>query len=106
MGRFQACRQGPRPHLRPSLLDLDQPKRQHKVCGGKSGNAELETAVLTAPRLDGADLSGADLSNALLEGVDLGQTKGLSVDQLATAVIDSTTLFPATLDISRLPNRD
>jgi uncharacterized protein YjbI with pentapeptide repeats len=51
----------------------------------------------TDANLRGSDLADADLRGAVLRGADLRDTKNLTVEQLADAIIDDSTLLPSYL---------
>ena len=51
-------------------------------------------ASMRGIKLDGANLAGATFDNADLRGADLRRVKGLTAEQLRSAIIDSTTQLP------------
>ncbi|GAC1360235.1 MAG: hypothetical protein NVS2B12_09200 [Ktedonobacteraceae bacterium] len=77
--------------------------------------ADLSEADLTATNLSNADLSGANLAgavmlvtdfkNAILVGANLLGARQLTTEQIATAVVDSTTQFDNEIEITlpRIP---
>ncbi|WP_328617207.1 pentapeptide repeat-containing protein [Amycolatopsis sp. NBC_00355] len=77
------------------------------LAGAIMNYADLRGAMLGEARLRGAQLHRADLRHALLvnacligadlSGAHLGDTEGLTSSQLATALIDSTTILPTLL---------
>jgi uncharacterized protein YjbI with pentapeptide repeats len=80
-------------------LDLrDADLRGADLRGAKLAAATL-AAWLSRAQLDGANLSGADLTDA----------EGVTEQQLATAITDESTQFPAHLDAAArdedIPNR-
>lgn len=71
-------------------------------------NADLREAILLGADLRHADLRGArldeaDLRGAVLFGADLRHCTGLTLDQLAAALTDSTTRLPRSLDVQSTP---
>lgn len=79
--------------------------------------AFIRRTDLSRADLRGAELSGADASNArftrsnfqgarlfgtILRGADLSGAKNLTVEQLASAVIDERTVLPDYIDRARL----
>lgn len=92
------ARLDPRPNLDPSLV------RPTLLTGAKLIGALLRRADLSHADLAGADLSGAilndatlakaNLDGAILKGADLRGALGLTRQQLANAVTDSTTRLP------------
>ncbi len=50
-----------------------------------------------AADLKGADLSGANMTNTKIQGVDLSQTRGLTAEQLMSALGNDDTVLPAYL---------
>lgn len=65
---------------------------------------------LTRANLSGASLRGANLDGALLKGADLRGAdftgaKNLTIDQLADALIDETTILPDYIDRAALMRR-
>ncbi len=63
--------------------------------------ANLENADLHGANLHGANLLVADLNNAILTQADLRDVRNLTAEQLASAIIDSTTSIDSTYDIIR-----
>jgi len=57
-------------------------------------NAHLEKAHLVGAHMEGADLSGAHLEGADLGWADLRGAKGLTKEQIASAIIDEKTELP------------
>ncbi|GAB2511138.1 pentapeptide repeat-containing protein [Nocardia heshunensis] len=66
-----------------------------QLTSAKLVEATLTACDLTGTTVDDAALAGADLTAADLRGVDLRRSSGLTVDQIATAKTDSSTLSPA-----------
>ena len=65
------------------------------LTGASLTGADLSGALLDeATILSGADLNGADLRGAILFGVDLSETRFVSSEQLAVALIDGRTALP------------
>jgi hypothetical protein len=56
--------------------------------------ADLSGADLTGANLSGADLSAADLAEVNLRGADLSGAKGLTREQIESAITDETTKLP------------
>lgn len=74
--------------------------------GADLRGASLRGAFLMRADLRGADfkrtfLDDADLSGADLRGADLSLAKGLTSEQIGTAVIDAATLLPPGIDDAR-----
>lgn len=62
--------------------------------GADLSGAQLASGSLTMAKLSGADLSGADLLGTDLSGVDLSEAKGLTREQIKSAVTDEHTILP------------
>ena len=62
--------------------------------GADLSGAHLIEAHLPGANLFRADLSGAYLSGANLRGVDLSDSKGLTREQIASAITDEKTILP------------
>lgn len=85
------------------------------LTGASLTGANLQQATLIGANLTGADLRGAnfadanmlvvDLHNAALHGANLRGARGLTPEQLQTAIYDSTTLIDSSIDITlpRIP---
>ena len=58
------------------------------LSGATFNNAKLRSADLRGARLSGADFSGADLNGTDLRGVDLENVRGLTKEQLASAITE------------------
>jgi hypothetical protein len=88
-------------HLRGARLFRASLHGAH-LWGAQLQEANLEEAKLQQAGLADADLHGADLNGADLRGADLsghlldsrGPSRGLTVGQLAAAVLDETTRLP------------
>ncbi|MFJ9900936.1 pentapeptide repeat-containing protein [Streptomyces sp. NPDC091280] len=94
--------------VRIAYLDLQKADFYHAdlyeadLHGAHLDGADLQRASLVGAKLQkahlpGADLSGAHLDRANLFGADLSQTRGLTCDQLRTAVTDATMRLPSDL---------
>jgi uncharacterized protein YjbI with pentapeptide repeats len=53
----------------------------------------------------GADFEGANLDGANLSGADLSDAKNLTLDQLATVIVDESTILPDYIDRAALAAR-
>lgn len=85
------------------------------LTGASLTGASLQEACLIGANLSGADLRGADLTaanlmvadlhNAVLHGAKLTGARGLTAEQLQTAIYDSTTVIDSSIDITlpRIP---
>ncbi|GHG08923.1 MULTISPECIES: pentapeptide repeat-containing protein [Amycolatopsis] len=65
--------------------------------GAMLGDACLHRAHLHRADLRYVELAGVDLTGADLTGAHLGDTHGLDAGQLASALIDNTTMLPPSL---------
>src|SRR5260370_42703153 len=80
------------------------------LTGASMAGANLESANLAGANLAGADLRGAnlrgtnllvaDLHSTILHGTTLLETRGLSPQQLQTAIYDSTTIIDNAKDLA------
>jgi hypothetical protein len=68
-------------------------------------SANLSAADATGASFRGADFAGANLHGTILRGADLRDARNLTVEQLASAVIDESTILPDYIDPTSLPNR-
>jgi uncharacterized protein YjbI with pentapeptide repeats len=73
--------------------------------GADLSGANLSGANLKGARLDQANLENSNLNKTNLSGTSLTTVKGLTAQQLATAVTDNTTQMPENLSPSRGKNR-
>lgn len=80
--------------------------RRTDLSGASLRLANLSGADATGASFRGADFAGADLRGTILRGADLRDARNLTIAQLASAVIDETTILPDYIDPSRLHNRD
>lgn len=65
-------------------------------------NANLSGADATNASFTDADFQGAHLSGTILRGADLTGAHNLTLEQLASAIIDENTLLPAYIDREQL----
>jgi uncharacterized protein YjbI with pentapeptide repeats len=73
-------------------FDVELPQARFLKCSLKG--ADFQDAVLHKARFTESDLEGARLHGTRLEGADLSTARNLTVEQLAQARIDETTLLP------------
>jgi uncharacterized protein YjbI with pentapeptide repeats len=71
--------------------------RDARLYDVRFGSASLDRADFKGAHLGGADFSGTSLHEADLRSVDLAETRGLTCEQVASAVIDETTVLPPSL---------
>jgi hypothetical protein len=69
--------------------------------GAQLRDADLTSANLEGARLDGARLHGANLIGTRLGDVDLRSTDGLTLEQLAHAIVNERTQLPNGLEQAR-----
>jgi uncharacterized protein YjbI with pentapeptide repeats len=86
------------PKIEGFVLDLSGAKvRRTNLSHANLTRANLSYADLTGANLSGANLTGAILKGTILRGADLSGAVNLTKEQLASAVIDETTILPAYL---------
>jgi uncharacterized protein YjbI with pentapeptide repeats len=68
--------------------------RRTDLSGADLERANLSHADATNANLRGANFKGANLKGMILRGADLREAKNLTQEQLASAIIDETTLLP------------
>lgn len=94
------------PKIEGFVLDLSGAKvRRTNLSHANLTHANLSHADLTGANLSGANLAGAILKGTILRGADLSGVVNLTKEQLASAVIDETTVLPAYLLDLRPPVR-
>jgi uncharacterized protein YjbI with pentapeptide repeats len=72
------------------------------LSGAQLNHATLDSANLNEADLENTDLTGASLRFAYLCGAHLSKAVGLDVQQLNSAIGDSTTELPTSIDIRRI----
>jgi uncharacterized protein YjbI with pentapeptide repeats len=86
------------PEIEGFVLDLSGARvRRTDLSNANLTRANLRNADLTGANLRGANLAGAILDGTILRGADLSDVKNLTQRQLASAVIDETTILPPLL---------
>lgn len=84
------------PQVEGFVLDLSGAKvRRTNLSHANLTRANLSGADLTGADLRGANLAGAILTGTILRAADLRDVRNLTKEQLASAVVDETTLLPA-----------
>ena len=87
------------PKIEGFVLDLSGAKvRRTNLSRANLTRANLSHADLTGADLRGANLAGAILTGTILRGADLRDVINLTKEQLASAVIDHTTILPSDLE--------
>ncbi|GJD43019.1 hypothetical protein AFCDBAGC_0861 [Methylobacterium cerastii] len=76
--------------------------RQTDLSNADLRDAELSGADASNARFTRSNFEGARLVGTILRGADLTGAKNLTVEQLASAVIDARTVLPDYIDCSRL----
>jgi uncharacterized protein YjbI with pentapeptide repeats len=86
------------PQIDGFTLDLSGARvRRTNLSNTNLARANLSHADLTGANLRGANLADAILKGTILRGADLSGAVNLTKKQLASAVIDETTVLPAYL---------
>jgi uncharacterized protein YjbI with pentapeptide repeats len=86
------------PRIEGFVLDLSGAKvRRTNLSRANLTGANLSHADLTGANLRGANLAGAILTGTILRGADLSDVKNLTKEQIASAVVDDTTILPSNL---------
>jgi uncharacterized protein YjbI with pentapeptide repeats len=86
------------PQIEGFVLDLSGARvRRTNLSNANLTQANLANADLSGANLQGANLAGAILDGTILRGADLSGVKNLTRKQLASAVIDDTTILPTLL---------
>ena len=86
------------PQIQGFVLDLSGAKiRRTNLSHANLTRANLSHTDLTGADLRGANLADAILTGTILRGADLRDVRNLTKEQLAVAVVDSTTILPSNL---------
>jgi uncharacterized protein YjbI with pentapeptide repeats len=86
-----------------STLDLHGAfVRRTDLSGASLRGANMSKVDATNANFRGANFEGALLDGAILRGADLTDAKNLTLEQLASAVIDSDTILPPYIDRKKL----
>src|SRR4051812_5851880 len=94
------------PQIEGFVLDLSGARvRRTNLSHTNLTRANLSHADLTGANLSGANLAGAILQGTILRGADLSGAVNLTKEQLASAVMDDTTVLPTYLQDLQLPIR-
>lgn len=81
--------------------------KKHYASGGRNfaraklAGANLAGYNLSSARLDNANLENANLNKTNLSGTSLAAVKGLTAEQVKSALTDSATQLPESLNLSR-----
>jgi uncharacterized protein YjbI with pentapeptide repeats len=76
--------------------------RRTDLSGTSLRGADMSDADATNAVFRGADFAGARLRGAILRGADLTGAKNLTIEQLAEAVVDDSTILPSYIDRTKL----
>jgi uncharacterized protein YjbI with pentapeptide repeats len=76
--------------------------RRTNLSGASLRDANLTGADATNANFRDADFEGARLSGTVLRGADLSGAKNLTIEQLASAIIDDRTVLPDYIDRAKL----
>ncbi len=76
--------------------------RRIDLSGASLRGADLSGADATNAKFRSADFAGAVLRGTVLRGADLTGAKNLTVEQLAEAIVDDTTILPEYIDLKIL----
>ena len=76
--------------------------RRIDLSGASLQGADLSGADASKANFRSADFAGAVLRGTILRGADLTGAKNLTVEQLAEAIVDETTILPSYIDFAVL----
>jgi uncharacterized protein YjbI with pentapeptide repeats len=93
-----------RPREAPTLDVRGAFVRRTDLSGASLRGANLSNADASGALFRNADFEGARLVGTILRGADLTGARNLTIEQLATAVIDDETRLPAHIDRAKLLN--